>query len=277
MAITNLDTLFQAMKRAANNSVSKASLSSAVAGHEMSLWRATGIPAQGAIPTAAAVCSNALLGSMPLASRTGTEERVLSWLAISLATLYHTIVIEDRLAHMGGLNGTLTTPQTVGIDISVATNNLPNRVGAADFSEVKWYLEWYAATGATVATPTAQVTYTDNTTDNCNIWVLGATALPATVGASRRYQIIPNNGKIIKSMQSLTLSASTATAGNFGVTAVKQMTKNTQTYPVNVQHILGWDLMNAPMIADQACLQLAMIAATTTTGAVGGDIVQSVA
>lgn len=64
MAITTFDGITNAL---GNNSsrlvIDKASISNAVVGAYQSLWRATGQPSQGAIPTTAAVCSNALVGS----------------------------------------------------------------------------------------------------------------------------------------------------------------------------------------------------------------------
>jgi hypothetical protein len=253
----------------------KASLSSQVAATEASLWRATGFPAQGAIPTAAAVCSNSLLGALPLSTRTGAQQRGIVQLAVQMAAIGHTLIGEDRLAHMGGLSGIVTTAQTVNVDVSGATNNLPERIGAADFSNVEWYLEWYIATGATVSTPTAQVTYHDNTTGSVNIWVNGATALPASVGASRRYKISPTNGKFIKSIQTVTLSASTGTAGNFGVTAVRRLAHHECTVASALQ-IRDWSMLALPIVADNACVTFGQMCITTTTGATTGTISQGV-
>ncbi len=71
MTITTRDQLIDAM---GNNSsrfvIDKASLSNAAAGQFHSLWRATGQPGQGAIPGAAAVCTNALTGAMNFAQQT---------------------------------------------------------------------------------------------------------------------------------------------------------------------------------------------------------------
>ena len=65
MAITTRDQLIDAM---GNNSsrlvIDKANIANALAGAYFSLWRATGQPGQGAIPTAAATCNNALTGAM---------------------------------------------------------------------------------------------------------------------------------------------------------------------------------------------------------------------
>ncbi len=70
MAITTRDKLIDAL---GNNSsrfiIDKASIANAVAGGYFSLWRATGQPGQGAIPTTTASCNNTTLGSMGFALR----------------------------------------------------------------------------------------------------------------------------------------------------------------------------------------------------------------
>lgn len=46
---------------------------------------------------------------------------------------------------MGGLNGTLLTAQTVGIDLSTINAGGPvpaERLGDANCSDVVWFLEW---------------------------------------------------------------------------------------------------------------------------------------
>lgn len=71
MSITTIDGIVSAL---GNNSsrfiLDKTSLSNAVAGQYYSLWRATGQPGQGAIPTTAAICINTLLGGMNFAQQT---------------------------------------------------------------------------------------------------------------------------------------------------------------------------------------------------------------
>jgi len=277
MAINTLDELQQGMRQGVSYPLQKASLASAVAASEMSLWRSAGFPTQGAIPTAAAICNASLAGALPLKTKSAGQNRVIAQLSVQMAAAGHTLLVEDRLAHMGGLSGILTTAQTVNIDLhaNLASSNLAERIGASDYSEVEWYLEWYTATGATVSTPTAQVTYHDGTTGSVNIWVNGATALPATVAASRRYKISPTNGKYIRSIQTVTLSASTATAGNFGVTAVRRLCRHECTVANGLQ-VRDWSMLAAPEIFDNACVTLAQMSITTTTGAMTGAIKQAV-
>lgn len=278
MAFTSLDDIAIGLIQGREFGFAKASLTAQVANEYASLWRATSVPAQGAIPTTAAICNAALLGAIPLAPRTGGQERVIAAAEIALSAGNATLYVEDRLAHMGGLVGNVTTAQTVGIDLdaNLGVSNLAERIGAPDYSEVEWYLEWYTATGATVSTPTAQVTYHDGTTGSVNIFTgAGATALPASVGASRRYEIVPTNGKFIRSIQTVALSASTGTAGNFGVTAVRSKMPWTAIVANRVDP-LDWSMTRAAKVADNACLGFAMRCSTTSTGTAIGVLKQAV-
>lgn len=278
MAFTSLGDLVAGMASGAYRlPMTRASLSTMIAGSEGSLWRGTGFPAQGAVPAAAAICNNTTVGALPLAPRAGGQVRIISQIALQMAAVGHGMFVEDRLGHMGGLNGTLLTAQTVNLDLNanLAVSNLAERIGATDYSEVEWYLEWYTATGATVSTPTAQVTFHDGTTGSVNIWVLGATALPASVAASRRYKLAPTDGKYIRSVQTVTLSASTATAGSFGVTAVRRLVEHECTVASALQ-IRDWSVVAAPKVADQACLTFSQMCITTTTGATQGSVRQAV-
>lgn len=254
----------------------KASVGSMVAGSDGTTWRLGPAPIQAAIPTVAAACHAALAGALQLTARTGTQVRRLReyyFISSNANMAYH---LEDRLAHMGGLNGTLTTAQTVDLDLSLLGNNVAQRMGPNGYADVDWWLEWYTATGATVATPTVNVTYDDNTTGNCNIFVAGATALPASVAASRRYRIISATGKPIKKVNSVTLSVTTGTAGNFGVTATRRIASGI-TLVANKPELRTWGRAEAPIIYDEACLTISFTAGTTSSGNIGGYAFQEVA
>ena len=279
MAFTGLDSLLPAMTSGSYPvTLNKGTIATQVLGSEASLWRGVGYPVQAAIPSEVEICSDATLGALPLAARAGAAERLITSMGIQMATLGNTLYTEDRLAHMAGLLGNTTIAQTVGIDLdaNLAVSNLAERIGRADYSEVQWFLEWYVATGSTATTPTVDVTYHDGTTGTCNIWVAGLTALPATVGASRRYAIKPTNGKFIRSVESVTLSLSTGTVGNFGVTALRRKARLTCMQALGVTNG-DWASLNAPLIHDNSCLMFGMLCATTSTGLVSGELVQGVA
>lgn len=266
MPIITLSSLYAQLDRRRDVLFTKTSATAQLTGAYASLWVPGTLPAAGAAPTTAAVLSDATAGAMLLPLRNGTEERLVGFVNVILANAGAGLILEDRLSHSGAMSGTVITAQTSGVDVSVATSNMVARVGKANYSEVSWWLEWYTATGVTAVTPTANVTYHDATT--------GAIVLPilaTTMGASRRVPIHPLNGKFIKSIQSIQLSATTGTAGNFGVTATRQICL--VVGDVASKLVLGdWPVVAPQPIADNACLTLSTLCSTTTTGTITGSI-----
>ena len=250
----------------------KASISSQVSGQMSSLWRATGLPAQGAIPTTAAYCTSALLGSIAITNQTAPAVGYIAWHSLTTGNANSNLEIHDRLAHMGGLVGNITTAQNVLIDLSTINAGGPvgdSRLGAADYSDVTWWLEWYTATGATVVTATVAVTYNDGTTGN-----LTAQSLAATRPASHMISLnalIPAAaaGKYIRGVTSVTLSATTATAGSFGVTATR--VRSAIGAPIaNYKVTADWAQLGLPQVANGACLFPIVLTSTTSSGTVRG-------
>lgn len=269
--ITTRDQLISALgNNASRFIIDKASIANAVAGTYTSLWRATGQPGQGAVPTAVEVCNNVLLGSMGFTQQTLPATSYGGWANAVCSNNAVTVEIHDRLAHMGGLNATLLTAQTVGIDFAaLSTNNLAERIGDANYSDIQWWLEWYTDTGATAANATITVTYHDGSTGN-----LTAVAVGGTLRAGRMLPLnglIPSAaaGKFIRAVTSVTLSASTATAGNFGVTATRP--RMTMPLPLaNKAEVFDWAQLGLPAIYNSACLFPLELCSTTTTGTVRG-------
>ena len=268
MTISTLDGLVNALGNSTSRVVwDKASIANAAAGQIFSLWRATGTPAQGAIPGAAAIATSALTGAMGFANQTAPATSYYAWQTIATGNAATSVEIHDRLAHMGGLNGTLLTAQTVGIDLTTLGGGLPAaRRGGADFSDVQWWLEWYTDTGATASNATVAVTYDDGSTGN-----LAVIAVGGTVRASRMIPLVPAvAGRFIRGVTSVTLSASTGTAGNFGVTATRQRTVVNSNI-ANKYEQYDWANLGLPEIPNDSCLMMVVLCSTTTTGIVRGQ------
>lgn len=270
MTISTRDQLIDAM---GNNSsrvvIDKASVANTAAAQFHSLWRATGQPGQGAIPGAAAVCDNTLTGAIKFTQQAAPATSYIGILEGFCTNAGTTLEIHDRLMHMGGLNGTLTTAQTVNLDISanLSTANLDARKGDANYSDVQWWLEWYTDTGGTAVTATVNVTYNDGTSGN-----LTAVSLAATRRASFMQplnSLIPagDSGKYIRDVNTVTLSASTATAGSFGVTATRYRAALYKPL-ANVRWTADWASLGLPEIPNSSCLMLIQLAAATSTGLV---------
>lgn len=273
MAITTGDALVNAL---GNNSTrilwEKASIANTASGQLHSLWRATGQPGQGAIPAAAAVCDNTTAGAFQFAQQTSPNTSYFAWGVANCSNNAVTLELHDRLMHMGGLSGTLTTAQTANVDLSanLGTANLAARIGDANYSDVSWWLEWYTDTGATVVNATVSVTYDNGTT---------GTLTPISLAATRRASLmIPLNGfipaavagRFIRDVDSVQLSASTAAAGSFGVTATRH--RASIDLPLaNKAETRDWAQLGLPEIHNSSCLFLVQLASTTTTGTVRGQ------
>ena len=248
----------------------KASVATQVVGQFCSLWLATGVPSAGVAPTAAAYCTKALTGSVSFTNQTSPATSYLAYHTLLTGTANTNLEIHDRLAHMGGLNGTLLTAQTVGIDLSTinAGGAVPAaRLGASDYSDVCWFLEWYTATGATASNATVNVTFNDGTTGNLAVIAIGGTA----IAASQCRQLISNvAGKWIRGVNNVTLSASTGTAGNFGVTATRQ--RAAMSAPIsNKAEIFDWAALGFPEIPNDSCIAGMLLSTATATGTIKGQ------
>lgn len=251
-------------------------LANQTAGVYCSMWRATGQPGQGAIPTTAATVNNATLGTVNFTQQTSPATSYLGYLELATSNAAMTLEMHDRLAHQGGLLGNLATTQTVGLDLStlLGTNNLAERMGDADYSDVSWWLEWYTDTGAAAATATVNVTYSNGTTGN-----LTGLALAATRRAGNMYSLnglVPaaQSGLFIRHVNSVTLSVSTGTAGNFGVTATR-LRASLGAPIANMKFIADWSQLGLPEIANSSGLFPIMLTSTTSSGTVrgGGKII----
>lgn len=273
MAITTRDQLINAL---ANNSsrivIDKASIANAAAGQFHSLWRATGQPGQGAIPAAAAVCDNTLTGAVQFTQQTAPATTYAAYLEAVCSNSAVSLELHDRLMHMGGLVGNVATAQTVGIDLStnLGTANLDVRKGDANYSDVQWWLEWYTDTGATVATATVNVTYNNGTTGNLTGISLAATRRASFMQPLNGLIPAAQSGLYIRGINSVTLSVSTGTAGNFGVTATRpRVSLGLPT--ANFKWSADWAGLPLSEIPNSSSLFLVQLAGATSTGTVRGN------
>ena len=271
MTITTRDQIIDGLANNNNRIIwDKASLATQVVGQYCSLWRATGVPAQGAIPSTAAYCTSALTGALGFTNQTGPATSYLGYHDLLCSTANSNLEIHDRIAHMGGLNGTLLTAQTVGIDLTTinAGGAIPAaRRGDSNYSDIMWFLEWYTATGATASNATVAVTYDDGSTGNLAVIAVGGTAIAAS---QCRHLISAVNGRFIRGVTSVTLSASTGTAGSFGVTASRN--RATMSVPIaNKFEKFDWAALGLSEIPNDSCLAGMMLSSATSTGTIKGQ------
>lgn len=274
MAIETRDQLINAL---ANNSsrivIDKASLANAVAGQIFSLWRATGQPAQGAIPgTTPALCTSALTGAMGFTNQVAPATSYLGWLSLVASNSALGLEVHDRIAHVGGLVLNVTTAQTItGLNLTAGGLNPPAaRLGAANFSDGQWFLEVYTDGGATASNATVNVTYNDGTSGNLNVIAVGGTLRIGRMIPLTPFIPVGDQGKFIRGINSVTLNASTTVAGNFGFTYTRQRT-GFGLEQANKQQELEWARLGLPEVPNDSCLMLAMTCSTTSTGTLRGQ------
>ena len=270
MTIKTRDELVNAMANGAERLIfDKASISNAAAGQWHSLWRATGQPGQGAIPGAAAACDHTTVGGHGFAQQTSPATSYIALIDALCVNASTTLEFHDRLAHMGGLSGTVTTAQTVGLDLDSlkSGNNLATRIGSADYSDVQWWLEWYTDTGATGVNVTVNVTYDDGSTGNLTVVAIAVSRRASWLQSLNGLIPGAKSGNYIRGVNSVTLSATTGTAGSFGVTATKYRAGCYRPI-ANARMTDDWAALGCPEVPNSSCLFMVEIAGTTSTGIV---------
>lgn len=237
----------------------------------MSSWMDGIVPVSGGNPTTAAITDNTTVGSIGQSNKSSgaTEQRVCLDrydLSISLNSgqpANGMIMLVDRLAHMGGLDGTNITAQTVGLG---SLTRYTSGVGVWAAAEI------YTAVGVTATTLTVSYSNTVPTS--------GITSPPISFGAAgndNARRVLPISlatGDVgVTAVASATLASTTLTAGNWGITLYKTLAcyPICSAIPISVP---GRPLPNfggIPVVPDGSCLQLLSVnftnGSTTLIGA----------
>lgn len=175
------------------------------------------------------------------------------------------IVIADRLSQQGGLVGNVATAQTTNLPTAALT-----RYTSGDGVWIG--LEVYTVLGATEVMATISYTNQAGTAGRSGICRIGG----GTRGAASYFGVVAlqagDTGA--RSVESVTLSATTGAAGNFGVTLFRPLIPfpfvggaNGETlFPTAIDYMLGGGGGALPLIDPDACLWLiAMLNGATAT------------
>lgn len=175
-------------------------------------WSAHG-PTAGAAPTTAAVPTintSGCINQLPLVNKQYLVGMDMAQQSTAVPYLFG---FWDRLSHQGGLNATLTTAQTTNLP----TAALPRHTSGEG---VHAFLQIYTQLGTTATTFT--VSYTNQA------GTAGRTSQPAIIGGTGYREVgrllpinLADGDTGIRSVESVTLLASTVTAGNFGVVLMR--------------------------------------------------------
>lgn len=245
----------------------KSTVTSQAANGWTSLWRAAGDPPQAAIPGAAAIPTKSTTGAaINFANAGAGKTRYLAHADLTCSNASTVIAIVDRLAHMGGLVGNVTTVQTVGIDV----NSLKGTRCANDVSDVRWWLEIYTAIGTTATTGSiVYVSDTDGSTQTITGFAVGgASQLNA---ANRIFPVFPLAGHPIRSITSFQQVATTGTAGSYGFAATRIL-GIVGTKAVNVGENRDWAQLPITALHNDTCIAFITQNGTTSSGNIFGLI-----
>ena len=267
MAISTVDGIVSGLGSGyAKFIIDKASLANQVAGRMVSLWRASGVPAIPAAPTTAVQLTNGATGCIPFTSQTLPARSYIGFADYSNSVAGNALVFCDRLANQGGLSFNITTAQTTNLPINLSTLGVvSDRIGAADFSEIQWYLEVYTDGGATASNATIGVIYNDNSSGNLNVVAVGGTLRAGMCIHLNPFNLI--NGLYIKGITGVTLSAATGTVGAFGFTAVREIASCNNDVAQKRENS-DWAKLGLPEIPAGACLFPMTYPVSTSSGTV---------
>lgn len=242
--------------------VDAAAANATVAGRYSSLWMYEGNPAGGAAPGAVAAPDNTTDGGLKQVDPGGGRQKWLLGVAAS-ALSTGTLILYDRLLHISGLSGTSAVAQTVG-------GTLTRYTGTESVGNQIW-VEVYTAIGGTATTVTASYTDQDGNSATTTATSIGGT------GLNEAQRIIPlplaSGDTGVRAVASVTLAATTGTAGNFGVTIARPLA----VVPLSMVGVGSVrDLISGlPSIIEvktDACLALAWLANGTTAPQLFGSL-----
>lgn len=246
----NPENLFQWI----DNRIDSAAATATVAGKWSSLWRYNKTRGgSGAVPSSPVAPDNSTRGGLLQTDAGGGRDK---WLLGQgcISSSPGSLLLYDRLLHDGGLVGNSASPQTVGGTLTRNTGGEGNQI----------WVEIYTLIGTTATTITASYTNQAGTS--------GRTTKPVAVGgtgnreAERMLPLPLQDGDTgVQSVQTITLAATTGTAGNFGITILK---------PIGIAIISAsgtgyWrdyvaGLPGMPKIDPDACMAAAILMNSTT-------------
>lgn len=264
MAITTQDQLIAAMTGTRKMLPISAPSGTTVAGYMYNINKAV-TTNFGVLATPAAYNAGGTIpvggttaGYPTIANATSGKTKYISRLTMG-STIAGNMYLYDTLWACSGMSGIVTTAQTVTgfTGLTRNTTGVGNRV----------FIQIYTATGATAVTATVSYTNSDGTAGRT-----GTAALVASSPANRMYMVSLQSGDVgVRSVQSVTLSATTGTAGNFGVTIAEPLTDI--PFPSAAIHdTRNYIDLGLPSLEDGTALTMCLVASTTTSGIIAGNI-----
>lgn len=173
--------------------------------------------------------------------------------------------VYDLLYAASGFVGNSATAQTITSPASMPTRNTNG-----DGAEI--WIGCSSAIGATAHNVTVQYTNQAGTSGRNTVSAAGVQSM----AANRMYQVALQSGDTgVQSVQGLTLSASSGTAGNLWVMVMRRLC-SIGTPIVNVLGVQDFAALGLPKMFDESCLLFNLQAGSGTSGVIVGqlDVIQ---
>ena len=225
-------------------------------------WRATGIPDVGSVPATGSgtVPTSATTGAFVIQNPAAGKQRYLTNVAGmgSDNLLQCQVTLIDVLWFNSGLSGTLTSSQTINSTaLTRYTTGKGNYIAA-----ICW-----TATGATASNITVSYTNENGTSGRTTVstgFFTGHFSYGSGAPVADQVQILPlQDGDYgVQSIQSATLSASTLTAGDWGLMIYHPISISDRRGLFNQINQLGDGL---PEVMSDACLNVIRVIPNSTT------------
>lgn len=172
-----------------------------------------------------------------------------------------TIHLYGLLWACSGFSSIVTTAQTV-----TGFSGMPTRNPTGEGCEI--WIGCSSATGATASNVTVQYTNSANVSGRNTVSTAHITSMPA----NRIYQLPLQSGDTgVKSIQSITFSASTGTAGNIWVLIVDRYASISSAVP-NISVVSDAISLGMPAIFDESCILFVHQGTTTSSGVIMGNL-----
>lgn len=265
MTIDTMDKVVAALAAAQTLQFYKTSVALEAVGVLSSLWTAAGMPAAGAAQGSlnGANCDDSTTGAFPLTNAgSGNSLYLLRALASGLV-VPGTLLLFDRIWHNSTMSGTATGANAItqpSLPARVVDNGLGCRLGVEVFSS------W----GTTAVTLT--ITYRDSADDVDRTMTL-TTVVPGGSGAPAAgtfVELPPATALGVKRVVSYGWSATTGTAGNFGLVVYRPIARIPIPF-VGGSLPLDFAALGMPQILNDACLALAWTGNATTAQGIYGE------
>lgn len=235
-----------------------------------SYWRLSGAnKTVGVRPTVATVCDINTVGGFPYSNPDSVGQGLYLGRVSLMATTILEATIADRLIHHGNVSLTSTSSQTLNLNLFTApdaTNNLKNRIGKPDYSEVQWRFEIWNGSTATAGAVTFSYT------NHLGVSGLTATATLPTVSSYQSYQIVPQPGDFIRSIESVNCSAVASGAANIATVVAYNERFSLALPAINNMIVADWETTGLVRIQDNSCLCITTNVGGTTPGTISGMI-----